>query len=239
MACKESLKKAVNRLKGGDGDRTAITDVSPTELARGIKEEKEHTDSIPVRTEIAVDHLTKDPKYYTKLATIEKATDPKFESCVQQVKEKHGVHGKVNPWAVCHAALKKAQKGRQQKVAGWTEDDARSMLKDVKIENMAKSDIIDFKTRLKRKIEDKKPTDKPQSVSVVLPRGEFHVHFVHGKNDPNPISSVHRVLENANMARALTDGPTLQHYLDKTHLIDEALAEKVNHIVLHIPEEKK
>ncbi|MEM4379320.1 MAG: hypothetical protein QXL01_01355, partial [Thermoplasmatales archaeon] len=32
----------------------------------------------------------------------------KYESCVQQVKAKHGTEGKVNPWAVCSASLKKA-----------------------------------------------------------------------------------------------------------------------------------
>ena len=38
------------------------------ELHKGIKVEKEHTDSDSMAKEIAMDHLTEDPKYYTKIA---------------------------------------------------------------------------------------------------------------------------------------------------------------------------
>lgn len=38
------------------------------ELEKGIKVEKEHTDSHSVAKEIAMDHLVEDPKYYTKIA---------------------------------------------------------------------------------------------------------------------------------------------------------------------------
>lgn len=45
--------------------------VDPRQLRRGIKVEREHTTSAAVAREIACDHLTEDPRYYTKLATIE------------------------------------------------------------------------------------------------------------------------------------------------------------------------
>lgn len=37
------------------------------QLIMGIKEEKEHTDNITERCQIALDHLKEDPEYYTKL----------------------------------------------------------------------------------------------------------------------------------------------------------------------------
>lgn len=37
------------------------------ELTKGIKVEKEHTDSEEKAKHIAMDHLVEDPKYYTKL----------------------------------------------------------------------------------------------------------------------------------------------------------------------------
>lgn len=58
-------------LPGGLGDRTKPSDVDPGELAQGILVEREHTTEDDVAREIALDHLTEDPHYYTKLATIE------------------------------------------------------------------------------------------------------------------------------------------------------------------------
>lgn len=59
--------KPSNELKGGVGDSTAPSDVNTAELAIGTQVEMEHTNDTNVATEIALDHLTEDPKYYTKL----------------------------------------------------------------------------------------------------------------------------------------------------------------------------
>ena len=40
------------------------------QLIMGIKEEREHTEDLIERTQIALDHLKEDPKYYTKLLSI-------------------------------------------------------------------------------------------------------------------------------------------------------------------------
>jgi hypothetical protein len=53
--------------------------------------------------------------------TLHKSKDSKFESCVQQVKDKQG-ETKVNPWAVCHASLKKAWKPSKDLVPGGKGD---------------------------------------------------------------------------------------------------------------------
>lgn len=55
------------KLVGGVGDATAPADVDPAELAMGSTVEMEHTTDPDIATEIALDHLTDDPQYYTKL----------------------------------------------------------------------------------------------------------------------------------------------------------------------------
>lgn len=61
-----------NFLSGGKGDETDEEDVDPDELEMGIEVEKEHTRNKKIAKEIALDHLTEDPEYYTKLKAIHK-----------------------------------------------------------------------------------------------------------------------------------------------------------------------
>jgi hypothetical protein len=58
----------------GVAKRRGVTarDVDPRELARGTEHELEHTTSRRIARQIALDHLAEDPKYYVKLARIEK-----------------------------------------------------------------------------------------------------------------------------------------------------------------------
>ena len=55
------------KLPGGEGDSTPPDQLDPTQLSTGIQIEMEHTNDVEIAKEIAVDHLTEDPKYYTKL----------------------------------------------------------------------------------------------------------------------------------------------------------------------------
>jgi hypothetical protein len=55
------------KLTGGVGDSTAPSSVNPAQLALGVQVEMEHTNNEKIATEIALDHLTEDPEYYTKL----------------------------------------------------------------------------------------------------------------------------------------------------------------------------
>ena len=57
----------VNSLTGGVGDVTAPSNVNTKELSIGIQVEMEHTNDEKIATEIAMDHLTEDPQYYSKL----------------------------------------------------------------------------------------------------------------------------------------------------------------------------
>ena len=61
------------RLPGGlaPGGRCPVG-VDLRELQKGVIVEREHTRDVAVAREIACDHLTEDPRYYTKLALIER-----------------------------------------------------------------------------------------------------------------------------------------------------------------------
>jgi hypothetical protein len=67
MNYKDFYLKEDNKLTGGVGDSTATSDVNPAQLALGVQVEMEHTNNEKIATEIALDHLTEDPEYYTKL----------------------------------------------------------------------------------------------------------------------------------------------------------------------------
>jgi hypothetical protein len=61
-----------DKIPGGLADDMSEKDFDKESLRKGIKVELEHTDDYQIAKEIAMDHLSEDPKYYDKLATIEK-----------------------------------------------------------------------------------------------------------------------------------------------------------------------
>jgi hypothetical protein len=63
----DHLTEEVETLTGGVGDATATSEVDPVELSLGQTVEMEHTTDPNIATEIALDHLSEDPQYYTKL----------------------------------------------------------------------------------------------------------------------------------------------------------------------------
>jgi hypothetical protein len=74
-------------LKGGKADNKSLSDLAKKhnlpimdmkkELSKGVKTEMEHTDNKRKATEIAMDHLYEDPKYYDKLKKIESSISRK------------------------------------------------------------------------------------------------------------------------------------------------------------------
>lgn len=80
-----------DKIKGGLADKKSLADIAvhhgkdswasiqfenlekqlEKELEKGIQVEMEHTQDESLAREIAMDHLWEDPKYYTKLKTIE------------------------------------------------------------------------------------------------------------------------------------------------------------------------
>ena len=57
----------LDKLSGGVGDNTPTTEVDPIQLSTGVQIEMEHTNDTEIARSIAMDHLTEDPKYYSKL----------------------------------------------------------------------------------------------------------------------------------------------------------------------------
>ena len=65
------IKIAKDIIPGGLADGKSEKDFNKNSLDKGIKVEMEHTTSKSIAKEIAMDHLTEDPKYYDKLEIIE------------------------------------------------------------------------------------------------------------------------------------------------------------------------
>ena len=63
----ESLYEFKDSIKGGKGDKLTSKDVCPKQLAIGKLVEKEHTSDPKKATEIALDHLAENKKYYSNL----------------------------------------------------------------------------------------------------------------------------------------------------------------------------
>jgi len=66
------LKEYTDKLPGGLADKKTPKDFDQKALKKGIKFELEHTDDHALAKEIAMDHLTEDPRYYEKLEQMEK-----------------------------------------------------------------------------------------------------------------------------------------------------------------------
>lgn len=56
-----------DQIAGGLADRNNPRDFDPVQLKKGIKVEFEHTKDHNLAQEIAMDHLSEDPEYYSKL----------------------------------------------------------------------------------------------------------------------------------------------------------------------------
>lgn len=64
----------VDHIPGGLADEKSPDDFDLEALAKGTEVELEHTDDPQLATEVAMDHLTEDPKYYDKLEVMEKTS---------------------------------------------------------------------------------------------------------------------------------------------------------------------
>ena len=67
-----TAKKWEDKIQGGLAKDKEPKDFDTKALNKGIKIEMEHTAATEIATEIAMDHLVEDKKYYDKLEKIEK-----------------------------------------------------------------------------------------------------------------------------------------------------------------------
>jgi hypothetical protein len=85
-------------LRGGKGDKAKPSDFDPRELRMGIKVEMEHTKSRRLAREIAMDHLSEDPRYYSKLRKIHKeSTMESVEELLQLCRDVHAELSEATP----------------------------------------------------------------------------------------------------------------------------------------------
>lgn len=71
--------------RGGLADGRSASDFGLDPLVDGLLVELEHTDDWDTALAIAVDHLTEDPRYYTKLAIME--SSPRYEQMARRLAE--------------------------------------------------------------------------------------------------------------------------------------------------------
>ena len=76
------ISERADNLLGGLADDKEPEDFDPAQLAMGIRVEMEHTNDKAVAMEIAMDHLTEIPDYYTRLETMEDEANMKNETLV-------------------------------------------------------------------------------------------------------------------------------------------------------------
>lgn len=73
---KKIAKVFKDRLRGGDADGGKPGDFDPRQMAMGVKEEREHTRDPHLRKEIAMDHLSQNPKYYSAMERVKHILEP-------------------------------------------------------------------------------------------------------------------------------------------------------------------
>lgn len=76
----------VDKIEGGKADDKTPEDFPKDELAIGNKVEREHASNPDVATEIAMDHLAKDPEYYDKLISTGISDEPSARDLFDELK---------------------------------------------------------------------------------------------------------------------------------------------------------
>lgn len=90
------LAKRKDLIPGGKADNKKPSDFPSQSIKQGIKVEREHTSSPAIAQEIAMDHLTEDPKYYDKLKTIEQPAGRKEVASIAVISGDRLMMGKRN-----------------------------------------------------------------------------------------------------------------------------------------------
>lgn len=86
-----------DKIKGGKADNVSVEDIAKKfdvtvakinkELDMGVEVELEHTKSRKLAKEIAMDHLTEIPDYYTRLKKMEKEGESKWKKREKKLDE--------------------------------------------------------------------------------------------------------------------------------------------------------
>ena len=111
-------------LPGGQADNIPDSKFPPQALAKGLKDEREHTNNDQVAKEIAKDHLQKDTDYYEKEKLIEKLARAKILKDLLAAKE----HSDNKRYAAKHDILARLMAQAPQ---DWEIDDPKPKYKGI------------------------------------------------------------------------------------------------------------
>jgi len=104
--------KPKDQIPGGLADKGPPKDLDPKELEMGIKVEMEHTDDKSKAREIALDHLTEIPDYYTRLKKMEDEAEGKEKHAMKHTVIRQAAElAKTDPGAA-YALLDKTAAGK-------------------------------------------------------------------------------------------------------------------------------
>jgi predicted DNA-binding protein YlxM (UPF0122 family) len=91
------IKENPDAVAGGLSDKLSVADIAKKhnvpvskikdQIKMGVKVEMEHTNDATLAAEIARDHLTEDPEYYTKLKSIEAGGGAKMERLKELIRQ--------------------------------------------------------------------------------------------------------------------------------------------------------
>lgn len=84
---KNNRKKAKDMIYGGLADNASPQQFDKRQLAKGTRVEMEHTNNPAIAREIAMDHLTEDPRYYIELEKMEKKLEKSRRSSMKKVQK--------------------------------------------------------------------------------------------------------------------------------------------------------
>lgn len=101
MKYEDIIKKYEDNLPGGYADNKKPSDFDRSQLFKGIEVELEHTDNPMLALEIAMDHLTEIPDYYTHLEEMEQEAMGKTNvvtATLKKCREEDAKPGR--PWCI-------------------------------------------------------------------------------------------------------------------------------------------
>lgn len=130
-------------IPGGKGDNADIMQFDPKQISKGIEVEMEHTNDPRVALEIAMDHLTELPDYYTRLDKMEKQGKDELGLDDEENTEENGNNDLPDDLKIYVDTLNNDDKELENTLLGFNLDTPNTMREDA-----------DFATR-EREYEDK------------------------------------------------------------------------------------
>jgi len=118
-------RRRAEKIPGGLAAGKNPKDFDPKQIAKGIKVEVEHTKDKDLAREIAMDHLTENPKYYDYLDAMEKKMDKKGTTLRKSMKRVATRYFRQKHAAGVKEAREKIRQGKNRGVCaaiGWFND---------------------------------------------------------------------------------------------------------------------